>query len=69
LTVGLFIAGVLVFAMVVAGVWLMEHAQAEPAARAVGEAPDPAEEEDASRSAVPRSSILAEEGRDRPPAS
>jgi hypothetical protein len=46
----------------------MEHAQAEPAARAVGEAPDPAEEEDASRSAVPRSSILAEEGRDRPPA-
>jgi hypothetical protein len=64
MTVGLFIAGVILFAMVVAGVWLMQYAEAEPAARAVGRAPDPAEEEEARESASqPRSSILV----DRPP--
>jgi hypothetical protein len=60
MTVGLFIAGVILFAMVVAGVWLMQHAEAEPAARAVGRASDPAEEEEARESvSQPRSSILA----------
>jgi hypothetical protein len=64
MTVGLLIAGVILFAMVVAGVWLMQYAEAEPAARAVGRAPDPAEEEEAKESASqPRSSILV----DRPP--
>jgi hypothetical protein len=64
MTVGLLIAGVVLFAMVVAGVWLMQYAEAEPAARAVGRAPDPAEEEEAKESASrPRSSILV----DRPP--
>jgi len=64
MTVGLFIAGVILFAMVVAGVWLMQYAEAEPAARAVGRAPDPAEEQEARESVSrPRSSIL----RDREP--
>ena len=64
MTVGLFIAGVILFAMVVAGVWLMQYAEAEPAARAVGRAPDPAEEQEAKESvSKPRSSIL----RDREP--
>ena len=64
MTVGLLIAGVLFFAMVVAGVWLMQYAEAEPAARAVGRAPDPAEEDEARESlSTPRSSILV----DRPP--
>lgn len=47
---GLLVAGVIIFAMVVAGVWLMLHAEAEPAARAVGRAPDPAEEQEARES-------------------
>lgn len=56
---GLFIAGVILFAMVVAGVWLMQYAEAEPAARAVGRAPDPAEEQEARESVCqPRSSFL-----------
>jgi hypothetical protein len=64
MTMGLLIAGVVLFAMVVAGVWLMQSAEAEPAARAVGRAPDTAEEEEARESASqPRSSILV----DRPP--
>jgi hypothetical protein len=46
MTALLLIAGVLLFAMAVAGVWLMRHAEAEPAARSVGRAPDPAEEEE-----------------------
>jgi hypothetical protein len=59
MTVGLLIAGVILFSMVVAGVWLMQYAEAEPAARAVGRAPDPAEEEEAKEGASqPRSSIL-----------
>jgi hypothetical protein len=59
MTVGLFIAGVILFAMVVAGVWLMQYAEAEPAARAVGRAPDPAEEQEARESvSQPRSSFL-----------
>ena len=61
MTVGLLIAGAILFAMVVAGVWLMQYAEAEPAARAVGRAPDPAEEEEARESAAqPRSSILVD---------
>ena len=61
MTAGLLIAGVIVFAMVVAGVWLMQHAQAEPAARAVGRAPDPAEEQEARDSlSSPRASILVD---------
>jgi hypothetical protein len=59
MTVGLFIAGVILFAMVVAGVWLMQYAEAEPAARAVGRAPDPAEEDEARQTlSTPRSSFL-----------
>ena len=59
MTAGLLIAGVVIFAMTVAGVWLMQHAAAEPAARAVGRAPDPAEEQEARESlSTPRSSIL-----------
>jgi hypothetical protein len=59
MTALLLIAGVLLLAMTVAGVWLMQHAGAEPAARAVGRAPDPAEEEDARETlSAPRSGIL-----------
>jgi hypothetical protein len=43
-TAFLLVAGVVVVALVVAGVWLMERAGVDPAARASGEAPDPAEE-------------------------
>ena len=64
MTAFLFVAGVVVFAMVVAGVWLMQHAEAEPAARAVGRAPDPEEEREARELSVPRSSFLV----DRAPA-
>jgi hypothetical protein len=60
MTVGLFIAGVIVFAMVAAGIWLMERADAEPAARAVGHAPDPAEEEEARASSVRRPGLLVD---------
>jgi hypothetical protein len=60
----LLIAGVIIFAMVVAGVWLMHYAEAEPAARAVGRAPDPADEQEARQTlSTPRSSFL----RDREP--
>jgi hypothetical protein len=60
----LLIAGVLILAMVVAGVWLMQHAEAESAARAVGRAPDPADEEEARQTlSTPRPSFL----RDREP--
>jgi hypothetical protein len=60
-TVGLLIAGVVITAMAVAGVWLMQYAEAEPAARAVGRSPDPAEEREARESlSPPRSSILVE---------
>ena len=59
MTALLLIAGVLIFAMAVAGVWLMHHTEAEPAARAVGRAPDPAEEEQARQTrSTPRPSIL-----------
>jgi hypothetical protein len=55
---------VLIFDMVVAGVWLMQHAEAESAARAVGRAPDPADEEEARQTlSTPRPSFL----RDREP--
>lgn len=60
----LLIAGVIIFAMVVAGVWLTQYAVAEPAARAVGRAPDPAEEEEARQTrSTSRPSFL----RDREP--
>lgn len=59
MTAGLLIAGVIVFALAVAGVWLMQYAEAEPAARSVGRAPDPTEEQEARESvSTPRSSIL-----------
>jgi hypothetical protein len=59
MTALLLIAGVLIFAMAVAGVWLMHYAEAEPAARAVGRAPDPAEEDEARQTrSTPRPSIL-----------
>lgn len=61
MTAGLLIAGVIIFAMAAAGVWLMHHAEAEPAARAIGRAPDPAEEQEARDSvSTPRSSILVD---------
>ena len=64
MTALLLVAGVIVFAMVVAGVWLMQYAEAEPAARAIGRAPDPAEEQEARESvSAPRSTLLV----DRPP--
>ena len=59
MTAGLLVAGAIIFAMVVAGVWLMQYAEAEPAARGVGRAPDPEEEQEARESlARPRSNIL-----------
>jgi hypothetical protein len=59
MTVGLLVAGVIIFAMTVAGVWLMQYAEAEPAARGVGRAPDPEEEQEARESlAQPRSGFL-----------
>jgi hypothetical protein len=59
LTAGLLIAGVIIFAMAVAGVWLMQYAEAEPAARGVGRAPDPEEEQEARENlAQTRSSFL-----------
>jgi hypothetical protein len=59
MTALLLIAGLLIFAMAVAGVWLMQYAEAEPAARAVGRAPDEAEEEEARQTlSKPRPSIL-----------
>ena len=64
MTAGLLIAGVIIFAIAVAGVWLMHYAEAEPAARAIGRAPDPAEEQEARDSlSTPRSSILVDRGR------
>lgn len=61
MTAGLLVAGIVVFAMVVAGIWLMEHAAAEPAARAVGRAPDPGEEQEARDShAALRPSVLVD---------
>jgi len=59
MTALLLLAGLIIFAMAVAGVWLMQHAAAEPAARAVGRAPDPAEEEEARQTrATPRRGVL-----------
>ena len=61
MSAGLFVAGLIIFALAVAGVWLMQYAEAEPAARAVGRAPDPVEEQEARESlGAPRSSFLAE---------
>ena len=67
MTAGLLVAGVVVVLMVAAGIWLMERAAAEPAARAVGRAPDPAEErlarEQASAHVDGRTSILLPDSR------
>jgi hypothetical protein len=63
-TVLLLIAGVIILAMAIAAVWLMQYAGAEPSARAVGRAPDPAEEEEARQTlSTPLPSFL----RDREP--
>jgi hypothetical protein len=66
-TAGLLVAGVVVVLMVAAGIWLMERAATEPAARAVGRAPDLAEEqlarEQASARAEGRRSILLSDPR------
>jgi hypothetical protein len=62
MTAFLFVAGIVVFAMVVAGIWLMHYAEAEPAARAVGRAPDPEEEREAREPTAQRSSFLSEPG-------
>ena len=58
MTAGLLVAGILVTAMVAAGLWLMERAGVEPAARASGSAPDPTEETEVRERASLRSSIL-----------
>jgi hypothetical protein len=63
MTAGLLVAGVVVVLMVAAGIWLMERAAAEPAARAVGRAPDPAEEQDVRERSEERSSILLSDPR------
>jgi hypothetical protein len=64
MTAFLLVAGVVVFVMVVAGIWLMHHAEVEPGARVVGGGADPQEERKARESFVPRSSFLV----DRPSA-
>ena len=61
MTAFLLVAGIVAFAMVVAGVWLMHYAEAEPAARAVGRAPDPEEEREARVPAERRSSFLSDQ--------
>jgi hypothetical protein len=67
MTALLLIAGLLLFAMAVTGVWLMRHAEAEPAARAVGRAPDPAEEEEARQTlSTPRPRSGMGEAQQRP---
>jgi hypothetical protein len=59
MTALLLMAGVIIFSMVVAGAWLMQYAEAEPAARAVGRAPDPDEENEARQTlSTPQSSFL-----------
>jgi hypothetical protein len=63
MTAGLLVAGVVVVLMVAAGIWLMERAAAEPAARAVGRASDPAEEQEVRERADERSSILLSDPR------
>jgi hypothetical protein len=62
--VGLTVAAVLLMALLAVGVWLMERARAEPAARASERAPDPTEEHEARASAESRSELLAESPRD-----
>lgn len=61
MTAFLLVAGIVFFAMVVAGVWLMHYAEAEPAARAVGLAPDPEEEREARQPSAVRSSFLSDQ--------
>ena len=64
MTALLLMAGVLILAMALAG-WLMQHAGAEPAARAVDRAPDPAEEDEARQTlSTSRPSILRERAPD-----
>lgn len=58
MTAGLFVAGVVIVALVAAGLWLVERAAAEPAARPSGRAPDPKEETEVRERNEPRPSIL-----------
>ena len=57
---GLFVAGVVIVALVAAGIWLMERAEAVPSARASGEAPDPAEEREVRAHTRPRTGVLSD---------
>jgi hypothetical protein len=67
MTAGLLVAGLVVVTLVAAAIWLMERAAAEPAARAVGQAPDPAEEREVRERTLARneerSSILLRDPR------
>ena len=56
----LLVGAAIVVALVIVVVWLMERADAEPAARATGRSDDPAEEAEARRRSEPSSSILSE---------
>jgi hypothetical protein len=65
MTAFLFVAGVVVVGLVIAGVWCMERAGVDPAARATGQAPDPAEETEVrkrygAQQAARRAGVLAE---------
>jgi hypothetical protein len=60
MTAGLVVAGIIAIAILVAGIWLMERAEAEPAARANGRAPDRGEERAAETGEGPRSGVLAD---------
>jgi flagellar biosynthesis/type III secretory pathway M-ring protein FliF/YscJ len=64
MTAGLLIGAFIVAALLVAGVAVLQRARAEPAARAVERAPDPAEEREAEAASTPRSGVLAERGND-----
>ena len=69
MTAFLLVAGLVIVAMVAAGLWCMERAGVEPGARATGEAPDPTEETELRdrrhrTRAERRSSILVDRPRD-----
>ena len=60
------VVGIVIFvALASAAVWLLQRADAEPAARAEGRAPDPAEEARARRSARRRFGVLSGRARER----
>lgn len=64
MTAFLLVAGVVVMVMVVAGLWTMEHAGTEPAARSIGTAPDSTEEDEVRARAVRPTGVLADAPRD-----